>query len=139
LRLQAFGDDRSSIPIDVIADSGTPGALIEPPHVACALLEPPLSLDLPDTVVSQQTSAAVIVHNDCLPNLGVDEAVLQTDPTWEVLSTIPADVPLGGQETITVMHNPPAPGALRNYLRIRLADGVMPAELRLVTVNVLVR
>ena len=136
LRLQAFVDDRRSQPIDVVADAG--GGVLDAPRIACAVLEPPLDLDLPETVVAQRTSADVIVHNQCPGILSVDEALLQTDPLWEVTGMIPADLMPGDQLAISVMRNPPGPGVERNYLRLRLADGTGP-ELRLVTVHVIVR
>lgn len=135
LRLQAFRDDRRSPPIDIAADGA--GGVIDPPRIACAVLEPPLELDLPETEVGRMTSAAVIVRNECPGILSVDEAVLQTVPLWEVMHTLPVDLMPGAQTTITVLRNPPAPGAERNYLRLRLVTP--PVELRLLTVHVLVR
>jgi hypothetical protein len=139
VRLQAFADALRSTPIDVIADPASPvGAVMDAPRIACAVLEPSIALDLPDTLVGQPTSAEVIVRSECSGILSVDEAVLQTDPTWEVLASVPVDMMPGDQTSITVLRNPPAPGEARNYLRLRLADGVQP-ELRLVTVHVIAR
>jgi len=122
VRVQAFGPEGRSVPVDLKSDAaGGVEPVSEPP---CGIISPALELDLPAVAVGQPSSGTVTLESNCA-GLGFDGLALVDDAEWtfDVDVGVPTDLTPGATATITVTFTPQAAGASTNYLLLTLAGG----------------